>query len=61
MEISSLGAESELQLPDYTTATPTLIPVTSGTDAAAFGNAGSLTHLERPVIEPASHVGFLTH
>ena len=48
MKASRLGAESELQLPAYTT---------------AHGNAESLIHLVKPGIEPASSwilVGFVT-
>ena len=39
MEVPRLGVESDLQLPFYDT---------------AHSNAGSLTHLVRPGIEPAS-------
>ena len=48
MEVPTLGAESELELPAYT---------------PAHGNAGSLTHRARPGIKPASSwtlVGFIT-
>ena len=42
MEIPTIGVESELQLPAYTTAT--LILATSVTYAMACSNARSLTH-----------------
>ena len=44
MEVPRLGAESELQLPAYTTATATRDPSLSVTYTTADGNARSLTH-----------------
>ena len=43
MEVPGLGAESELCLPAYTTATQGGIQAKSATYAAAYGNAGSST------------------
>ena len=54
MEVPRLGAESELLLSAYATATETQIQAASVTYTTARGNAGSLTHWERPWIEPTS-------
>ena len=71
MEVPRRGVQSELQLPAYTTATAMPNPngtcriwATFATYTVACGNAGSLTHWERPGIEPASLrilVRFSTH
>ena len=53
-EVPRLGVGSELQLQVYATATSYWILATSVTYAAAWGNAGSLTHWTRPGIKPAS-------
>ena len=53
-EAPRLGAESELQLLAYTTATATPIQAVSVTYTAAHGKARSLTHWARPGTEPAS-------
>ena len=65
MEVLRLGVESELQLLAYTTATamPDPSQAASATYTTAHGNAGSLTHLTRPRIEPTSSwilIGFVT-
>ena len=63
MEVHSLGVESELQLPIYTTATATRDPSPSEAYTTAHSNAGSLTHWARPGIDPMSSwilVGFIT-
>ena len=54
MEVPRLGAELGLQLLGYVTATATPVQAASVTYTKACGNAGSLTHLERPEIKPAS-------
>ena len=64
MEIPRLGVELELQLPAYTRATETLgIQASSSTYTTAHGKARSLTHGERPGIEPETSwllVGFIS-
>jgi len=54
MEVPRLEVQSELQLPAYTTATPTWDPTVSVTYTTTHGSAGSLTHWVRPGIEPAT-------
>ena len=56
MEVPMLGVELELQLPAYTTATATTVPDLSAslTYTTAHSNVGSLTHGERPGMEPAT-------
>ena len=55
MEVLRLGAESELQLLAYTTATATLwIQALSATYTTAHSNARSITHWVRPGIKPES-------
>ena len=54
MEVPRLGAELELQLPAYTTATATWDLSHAWDCCAAHGNAGSLTHWVRSGIEPVS-------
>ena len=54
MEISRPVVESELQQPAYATATATPDLSQSAVCTIAGGNAGSLTYLVRPGIEPAS-------
>ena len=64
MEVPRLGVESELQLPAYTRATATPDPAASATYTTAHGNAGYLTHWERPLIKPATSwflVRFVNH
>ena len=59
MEVPRLGTESELQLPAYATA----MAMPDGAMTAAHRNTGSLTHGERPEIEPTTSrilVGFLS-
>ena len=54
MEVPRLGAESELQLPPYTTVTAMPDPSRiCATYTTALSNAGSLTHWARPGIKPA--------
>ena len=63
MEVPKLGVELELQLLVYGQPQQSGIQATSVTYTTARGNAGSLTHLERPGIEHASSwilAGFLT-
>ena len=55
MKVPSLGVESELQLPAYTSATA-LRDLSLVFDlTTAHGNAGSLTHRARPGIKPHPH------
>ena len=54
MDVPSLGVESELRLPAYTTATATQELSMSVTYTIAHGNARSLTHQARPEIKPMS-------
>ena len=54
MEIPKLGGELELQLLAYVTAIATPDPSRVCANATACGNAGSLTTLMRPGIEPMS-------
>ena len=63
MEVPRLGAELELQLPAYTTATASQIQASSVIYTTAHGKFGSLTHGERPGIKPTFSwilVGFIT-
>ena len=53
MEIPRLGAELELRLPAYATATATLHPSCVCDLTIPHGNTGSLTHWARPGIELA--------
>ena len=56
MEASRLEVELEPQLPAYTSATATWdLWTASATYTRAHGNARSLTHWTRPVIEPHPH------
>ena len=64
VEVPRLEAESELQLPAYTTATAAQdLSHASATYTTARSSAGSLTYWVRPGIEPASSwilVGFIS-
>ena len=64
MEVSRLGVKSEPYLQATATATATWNPSCVYDYTVACGNAGSLTHWERPGIEPTSSwmiVGFINH
>ena len=55
MEVPRLGAESELQLPAYTTAIATRDQSHAyDLHTTAYGNARSLTHRTRAGIEPST-------
>ena len=54
MEVPRPGVKSELQLPAYATATVTQDLSHICEYTTAHGNAGYLTHLMRPGIEPTS-------
>ena len=60
MEVPRLGAEPELQLQAYATATAMLIRATSVIHAAACGNAGCLTHGSNSHPH-GDYIGLLTH
>ena len=63
MEAPRLGAQSELQLPAYTTATVTSNPSLVCNLHTAHSNAGSVTHWARPGIKLATLwflVGFVS-